>query len=531
MPGAASTTGPPTPASAFLDAMATAALLGTGRGGGVGQLAPPGNVAARLAALPKSDAEVSLLELAAAASPWARAGQIAAAVGSLPELTPEAAPDEPAVECTPAAAALLARMLRGEHAECLPEWLDLARKSGVVAPVDALPDLLRAAKSRHHIDAIPASVLGSRGRWLAHQNPDWSFAAGAAASAIPDDVWQTGTRDERVLLLRELRATDPARALALLTSTWETDPADDRAKFTPELAAGLTMADEPFLESCLDDKRKPIRSAAAELLALLPDSRLVQRMTERAISLLSFEPAKKGGLLRRSGTARIAVTFPESYDKSMARDGVEQKGPIKPTGERAWWLQQIVSRVPPRVWCERWSVEPAEVVAAEVEDNNRDMLQIAWTAAAGTSGDIEWMAALLGAADLASIHQWTGNGGFQRMTGERQQVVALRLLERPDLPMQFVSWLTLSMGGNWSADFSRRLLAVLAAAVENKSKYLKSNLHPALLQPAGSIHPSCATELIALITGVHEKYPMSIDPSRALATLEFRAAIHREFTP
>src|SRR5690606_110683 len=96
MPPAAANAGP---ATTFLDALAAAALLGTARTGGIGQFGPPGNLAARAAAIPKADAEAALLELAAAASPWARAGQVGTAVGQLPHAPPDAAEGD-ATECS-----------------------------------------------------------------------------------------------------------------------------------------------------------------------------------------------------------------------------------------------------------------------------------------------------------------------------------------------------------------------------------------------------------------------------------------------
>ena len=127
------------------------------------------------------------------------------------------------------------------------------------------------------------TILGVRGRWLAAKNPKWRKYAGVNEAAEPDGALgdrriarATGARSGA------LRETDPGRARELVASTFAADPADQRAKFVGELARGLSMEDEPFLEAALDDRSKEVRRQAAELLRCLPESRLCLRMIERA---------------------------------------------------------------------------------------------------------------------------------------------------------------------------------------------------------------------------------------------------------
>ena len=65
----------------------------------------------------------------------------------------------------------------------------------------------------------------------------------------PATAWETGSHQTRLALVQHLRATQPPVALDLLSTTWSTEAAKERAAFVGALAEGLSLADEPFLES------------------------------------------------------------------------------------------------------------------------------------------------------------------------------------------------------------------------------------------------------------------------------------------
>ncbi len=159
--------------------------------------------------------------------------------------------------------------------------------------------------------------------------------AGAAQT-----VWQTGRKSTRSLLLRKLRETDPALALGLVASTWSEESAEERAAFLKMLAAGLSMADEPFLEDSLDDRSREVRRVAAGLLARLPGSRLVQRQLERAQACIKWKP---GGFLRK---AQIEVPA-GNLDDGMLRVGVEPKHPSSCTVKKLVGWRKFWSAAPP----------------------------------------------------------------------------------------------------------------------------------------------------------------------------------------
>ncbi|WP_438873682.1 DUF5691 domain-containing protein, partial [Streptomyces alkaliterrae] len=351
----------------------------------------------------------ALLDRAAVATVRARAGLRPAAARTRPE---PAAPD-PRGPLPAAAVARLEHLLSrsGRHGqatgptslrldlgELLPEWLTLARERGYRAPPALIPALLDAARARTDLRTEVLAFIGPRGRWLAERRSEWRFALRTAAHGPGDtpqsaaDVrrtWEEGLFAERVALLTAVRGQDPAAGRELLASTWSTERAEDRLMFLDSLRAGLSVADEPFLEAALGDRSRNVRSTAAELLSALPDSRLARRMSLRARGCVSLD--------RASGQAgRLVVEPPYECDNGMRRDGVSPEPPAG-RGARSWWLVQVVESAPLADWAARLgSRSPAELVALPVADDWRADLHASWAWAAVRQRNAEWAAALLG---------------------------------------------------------------------------------------------------------------------------------------
>ncbi|MET8681609.1 DUF5691 domain-containing protein [Streptomyces sp. NPDC004647] len=393
---------PPVPS---WEELVTAALLGTER------RRPPVAGAGR-------DPATALLDAAALGTVRRRAGLRPAAARP----RPPAAPADVRPPLPPAARRRLATLLADRAAgtgaggsggrrgtapdltELLPQWLAAANRHGYRAPAALLPALLDAARARTDLRPEALALAGPRAQWLARLNPDWKFALrGAAAGSAPPEtgdpgqvqrLWEEGLFAERVALLGALRRREPASAVALLGSTWTAERAEDRLMFLDSLRAGLSEADEPFLEQALSDRSRNVRATAAELLSALPGSALAARMAERATSCVALD--------RTSGTPLIAVEAPYECDAAMQRDGVAPKPPSG-RGERAWWLGQLMEAAPLDSWTDRLGGHvPADIVALPVTDDWQAELHSAWCRAAVRQRNAAWARALLGSPSAPS---------------------------------------------------------------------------------------------------------------------------------
>ncbi|MCW2876882.1 MAG: hypothetical protein JWQ95_982 [Sphaerisporangium sp.] len=385
-----------------------------------------------------------LLGQAAAHAVAARAGQRLQRGEPLPVAPPEEQPLVPR-----AAGERVSRILDGEQPRLLPEWLEAAAVRGYRLQPKLVPRVLDHGARDRSLRAPIGVLAGARGRWLAQLNPTWTYlleeatahmttistgpasktgvtgstgppesggspgSPGSAGSTDSDGsagsrrsggiagsvgggegvethvLWEFGTRGDRLSYLRSLRATDPARARALLRRGWEQESPEDRAAFVQAMADGLSMADEPFLEATLDDRRREVRSQAADLLTRLPDSRLGRRMAERAARCLTL-----------SGN-RLRAEPPQACDSGMERDGVRSRAPGG-TGERSWWLQQVVAHTPLDFWTDHFGRTAKQIVALNLGEWARE-IRLGWERATVLQNDPTWARALFAVEPLTDL--------------------------------------------------------------------------------------------------------------------------------
>lgn len=271
--------------------------------------------------------------------------------------------------------------------QLLAEWLEAAAGAGRRLPPELAPALLDAGRRHPELRPLIGPVAGRLAGWLATQRGDWAYAAGGEP---PDstvdgsgraDGWEFGSTAQRVGYLRGLRGADPGAGRVLLEAAWASEPPDERAALLAALGTGLSPADESIVEGALDDRHKQVRDAALELLARLPDSGYARRMRARARECVDL-----------SGTGRIGVTPPQECDRSMRRDGITPRPPAG-TGERAWWLEEVLARTPLSTW-----PAPGEFFARGVSEEWLGPVRRGMARAAAAQQDGAWAAALVDAA-------------------------------------------------------------------------------------------------------------------------------------
>ncbi|MEV8514918.1 DUF5691 domain-containing protein [Dactylosporangium sp. NPDC051484] len=265
--------------------------------------------------------------------------------------------------------------------ELLAEWLGAIGHRRV--PGELLPALLEIGRRHRALRALVAAAGGPRAAWLAAQRPDWGYLDATAVEAPADDPqgWELGSIGRRVGILTAVRRGGPEgeqRGRDMLAEVWASETPDDRAALLGALATGLSSADEPVLERALDDRRKEVRLVALDLLALLPDSAYAQRMIERSTACVRVV----GG--------RIQVVPPTACDKGMRRDGIVPRPPAG-VGERAWWLEELLTRTPMRVWG-----EPEEFLSLPVTDEWAAVLRRGLARAAAGQREPSWATVLTG---------------------------------------------------------------------------------------------------------------------------------------
>ena len=267
------------------------------------------------------------------------------------------------------AATLLNRLVAGEFDGLLPEFLQLTAERGYIVPPETIPALLGLGKNDLRKLVLP--VIGERGRWLAAHNPAWAYALGRD----PLEAWENGVRAERIAALEQIRAEEPGKAREWVQASWEKDAPEDRALFLGAYSVGLSFEDEPFLESCLDDKRKEVRDAARGLLIRLENSHFVGRMWARVKPLVRIKSKFLGG-------DSLEVSLPERIDPAAKRDGLGGAPLRKKMGEKANLLAQMIASIPPALWSREFNRPPEKILSLVLGHQWKEALLLGWALAA-----------------------------------------------------------------------------------------------------------------------------------------------------
>lgn len=467
---------------AIWDALVTSALLGTER-------RPPtfpatdGPLGAVLAGIRESTSANPAQGLLAAASTVAIYRQ----AGKLPahDATPLPAPSpaETLAPISPVSAHHLHSMLNGNNGGALVEWLDAAASYKKYIPDYLLIPLLDIGQGQPTYRPSILPVLGNRGRWLAQQyasSDRWSYVRDATVIETPGEestleLWETGTKEARFAILSDMRTTQPDRARDMLASVWKQENVKTRGYLLRALGTNLSLADEPFLETVLEDRGSDVATAASEYLTFLPQSQLVQRATEGAAASLKYNRVKQNKLLglgQSVDKSTIEVTLPTTYTPAMKRDQIIEKPRYTQLGERAWWLQQQLSRTPPSVWTQLWQATPGEIIAAALRNKEwKAMLMQSFVAATQLFNDTAWAEAIL-AFGLTAMEDYSPEKLFGVLSpGRRIEMVVSTLNAHPealytqDMPLDIL-W---TFQKPWSIELSRAVLNSVAHHIKNNT--------------------------------------------------------------
>ncbi len=285
--------------------------------------------------------------------------------------------------CSSKSSAHLSLILNGTYEPALSEFLSHLINNKKCLPPERLPDLLDQCLTNPKLWEKLRFTVGERGEWLIQQNPDWQ-----GLIEIPQKIhWETGSSDQRIALLKYLRIHEPEKVIPIIKTTWEEDSLKDRVSFIETLELNLSKKDEPFLERCLDDSRKEIRKAAANLLALIPKSNLIQRIFERLKSLLIL----KSGALKKS---KLEVFLPENDTGELIRDGIDPSAQWYKGGLKASRLGQMVGTIPPNLWEAHFKKDTEETLHLFIRSNESELLLQALSEAALRHKNENWMHAI-----------------------------------------------------------------------------------------------------------------------------------------
>lgn len=307
---------------------------------------------------------------------------------------PSAPPSESKAACSPQAAGYLAQLLEGPLRGLLPEFLGELEKRGGRLPETLLPNLLAQGQRRPALRPAILPVLGSSGRWLAAHHEKWGYAALDPANwPSIRSAWEKAPAAQRPSLVAQLRAEDAEQGRALVESVWRGLAETQRQLLIKQLEVGLSMEDEPLLETALDDRSLAVRRKAAELLAYLPESRLCRRMIEFVPRYLAWTPAQ---------TRKITVSLPP-VSPEMRRSGIVGANSKVVARVRGQEIIQLISGVPLAHWPQAWDVDPRLLLQAIPSTAWPRTLTSGFALAALRQNDAAWARRILDEAGITAV--------------------------------------------------------------------------------------------------------------------------------
>lgn len=290
--------------------------------------------------------------------------------------TEEAAPSEK-----------LAEVLAIDSARLHQEVFALMKQDKLRVPAFKLRSVLDMGSTHVGLRPMIIPLLGEKGRWLAKQHDSWAWARSTGQGSSHDEKWKFGSLQERVEALMAFRFVDPAAARERLMLEMSTFAPAERATLISALRAGLSLDDEKDLNKLLLDRAKEPRQAAAALLSTLPDSAYGRRAQQRMAALLTKDPVSRSWKFEA----------PKKFDPEWEKDEIVLERPksFAHLGEKAWWLQQLVSVTHPAWFSEHTRLMPDELVKLAAASEWSDALVVGWAHALKMMPTPQWASALI----------------------------------------------------------------------------------------------------------------------------------------
>ncbi len=239
------------------------------------------------------------------------------------------------------AADWLKTAVASEDAVLLPYLIFQCNRRNERLPNQIVPLLMNQALKKPAQAASIVQACGESGKWLISLDTQWAPLMDAK---IAESNWETGTHNDRMQFLRELRAKDPSAAIPLLTEAFPQENANNRVEFLELLENGLSDADVTFLEMQSTDKSKKVKELALDLLKLIPGSS-INRMYEDHISRALSVKEQRVMLFAKKKVLHLDKNVEPS--EALFGTGISKVSSIKGVEDHHHWLHKVLAFVHP----------------------------------------------------------------------------------------------------------------------------------------------------------------------------------------
>ena len=270
-------------------------------------------------------------------------------------------------------------ILETESNSLLQFWLQqCVAKEQIVIP-DLVPVLFNTAVQQKKLQNLVAACCGKRGEWLSGFNGDWNFST----ATTDEELWQTGSPEQRKTVLQQLRQSNPTQAREWLQQAWPQEDANTKTELLPLLSVNISEEDIAFLESCSTEKSKKVKDEALKLLKQIPGSAIIQKYWQVVQQSVSVT----GGKWLSKEKVHIQLA---NIDDSIFKSGIQQLSDQKNVSDESFILYQLVSFIPPGWWEKHFDSDARTIIKLFQSDKEAEKLVPAFGMAAGRFKNITW---------------------------------------------------------------------------------------------------------------------------------------------
>lgn len=331
------------------------------------------------------DAEDKFLYMAALSFNYRQCGLSAAKseAGSF-----EVAQQEELQYCTPGMLQALRDILHENNDALLGTWLRLCKSAQRIVTPEFIPVLFSQAEKNKLLRSDTIDCCGKRGEWLSRFNPSWNFYR----QELSDELWHTGSLEQRKEVLKQLRVADPVKAREWLEQVWPQENANTKAELLKSLLENLSLYDEQWLQSLLKEKSVKVKEETFTLLKQLPGSSLVKAYQDLLQQMLFIK--KEKAMLGLLNKLKIEAKMPKELPDIVVASGIDKLSNIKGVSDELFIVAQLLNVVPPSFLESQYGATPEEIVTAFFKETSKIDLNNSLAASTVTYQDKAWASAL-----------------------------------------------------------------------------------------------------------------------------------------
>lgn len=342
----------------------------------------------------QTDPEDRFLKLAITTLLYEEAGKNPLTVeNTLPACPSEALPVATEKLCGYIYTALLAKD------DTLFEYLiHIVHKQNQVLTSELVPLVLNKALEHKKSAHALIKTCGETGRWLCRLNENWRIFF---EESEEDNTWETGNFESRKIFLKNIRRTDPAKAIELLKQALPAENAANRLALLEQLDTHLSLSDEPLLQSLLKDKSQKVKETALRFLRKIQGSFLNESYLAYILAVVSIQEERHLLITKKKVLIIKKDVLP---DEDLLKTGIDKVSSDKGVPDHIYIIGQMLQYIDPTILAQHLAVTEPDLIQLFLRHPESKHLLSFLAVSASVFKNKSWAFALLNRPEVNNIN-------------------------------------------------------------------------------------------------------------------------------